>query len=131
MDAIEPEGISRGGAYSTAVVAGDFLFVAGQTPRDANRKIIGKTIEEQTAATMDNLGAILSATGASFDDVVKATVHLKNLDDAPQFNAVYSRYFPGAKPVRTTVGSQLNGVLVEIDVIAFVGRQNNQAEVGR
>lgn len=121
MEAFEPQDISSGGPYSPAVRAGDFLFVAGQTPRDGDRNIIGATIEEQTVAAMENVGAILAASGASFGDVVKATVHLQDLDDAPRFNAVYARYFPSAKPVRTTVGSRLNGVLVEVDVIAFLG----------
>jgi 2-iminobutanoate/2-iminopropanoate deaminase len=125
MDVIEPQVVSTGGHYSPGIRAGDFVFVAGQTPRDADRKVIGATIEEQTAATMENVKAVLAASGASLDDVVKATVHLQNLDDAQLFNAAYARYFPNRRPVRTTVGSALNGILIEIDVIAFVGGKAN------
>jgi enamine deaminase RidA (YjgF/YER057c/UK114 family) len=56
------------------------------------------------------------------DDVVKSTVHLSDLTQFQRFNAVYAEYFNDPKPVRTTVGSQLLGMLVEIDVIAYVGQ---------
>ena len=56
-------------------------------------------------------------------DVVKATVHLSDLSLFPRYNTVYAAYFPDPKPTRTTVGSQLLGILVEIDVIAYVGEK--------
>ncbi len=124
MEMVVPKGVGSGGHYSPGVKAGGFIFVSGQTPRNEERRVIGTTIEEQTAATMENIRRVLAASGASLDDVVKATVHLQSLDDAAQFNAAYARYFPNRKPARTTVGSQLNGVLVEIDVIAFVGHRD-------
>lgn len=111
-----------GGHYSLGMRAGDFVYTAGQVPRDQNRTIIGTTIEEQTAATLDNIKSILSRFGANLDQVVKATVHLSDLKHAPGFNAAYVRYFPNRRPVRTVVGSQLNGVLVEIDMVAFLGK---------
>jgi reactive intermediate/imine deaminase len=113
---------ATGGHYSMGLRAGDFVFTAGLTPRDKNRNVVGATIEEQTAATLENLKRVLSRFGATLDHVVKATVHLADLANAARFNAAYSRYFPNRKPVRTVVGSQLNGVLVEIDVVAFLGR---------
>jgi len=76
--------------------------------------VIGTTIEEQTAATLEKFGRVLRSFGATFDNVVKATVHLSDVANAPRFNAVYARYFPNNKPVRTLTGSQLNGVLVEV-----------------
>jgi 2-iminobutanoate/2-iminopropanoate deaminase len=117
-----------GGHYSPSVRAGDFVFVAGQVPRDAERRVVGVTIEEQTAATIENLRAVLEEAGATLSQVVKATVHLADLSDAPRFDATYARYFPDHPPVRTTVGSVLNGVLVEIDVIAFVGTATSRTE---
>jgi 2-iminobutanoate/2-iminopropanoate deaminase len=54
-------------------------------------------------------------------DVVKSTVHLSDLSLFPRYNEVYARYFPDPKPVRTTVGSDLLGIMVEIDVVAYVG----------
>jgi len=119
-----------GGHYSLGMRAGDFVFTAGQVPRDHNRNVIGVTIEEQTAATLENIKRILSRFGASLDQVVKATVHLSDLVHAPGFNATYARYFPNRKPVRTVVGSQLNGVLVEIDVVAFLGKVEEMPSAG-
>ena len=110
------------GPYSQAIVEGDLLFVAGQGPLDpATGKIVGDTIEEQTARVLENVKLILEAGGASMADVVKATVHLSDLNLFARYNTVYASYFPDPKPVRTTVGSQLLGMLVEIDVIAYVG----------
>lgn len=109
------------GAYSQALRVGDFIFVAGQGPFDPEtRQLVGQTMAEQTERVMENIRAILEAAGASMDDVVKSTVHLTDLDLFAEFNSVYERYFSDPKPVRTTVGSQLRGFMVEVDVIAYV-----------
>lgn len=120
---IVPEnGPKPAGAYSPGLRVGDFVFVAGQGPTNpATGKLAGDTIEEQTAQVLENVKSILEAGGASMADVVKATVHLSDLALFQRFNTVYATYFPDPKPVRTTVGSQLMGILVEIDVIAYVG----------
>ncbi|MEH2470860.1 2-iminobutanoate/2-iminopropanoate deaminase [Nitrobacteraceae bacterium AZCC 2161] len=110
-----------GGHYSNGLRAGDFVYTAGQVPRDSKRNVIGSSIEDQTAATLENVQRVLSTFGATLDNVIKATVHLSDVADAPRFNAVYARYFPHNRPVRTLTGGQLNGVLVEIDVVAFLG----------
>lgn len=116
-----------GGAYSQGLRAGPFIFVSGQGPGDpVTGKVVGTTIEEQTARVLENVKAILEAGGATMADVVKSTVHLSDLSHFPQFNKVYETYFPDPKPVRTTVGSQLLGILVEIDVIAYVGESGGQ-----
>ncbi len=116
------QGAQPVGAYSQGLRAGDFIFVSGQGPLDpATGKIVGETIEEQTTRTLENIKAILEAAGASMADVVKATVHLSDLSLFERYNKVYASYFPDPKPVRTTVGSQLLGIMVEIDVIAYVG----------
>ena len=117
-------GASPMGAYSQGLRAGDFIFVSGQGPIDpATGKIVGDTIEEQTARTLDNIKAILEAGGATMADVVKVTAHLTDLSNFAAYNKVYATYFPDPKPVRTTVGSQLLGMLVEIDAIAYVGEK--------
>lgn len=119
-----PNGPPPGGAYSPCLRAGDFVFVAGQGPTDpATGKIVGETIEEQTERVLENIKLLLEAAGASMADVVKSTVHLSDLGLFQRYNTVYARYFPDPKPVRTTVGSQLLGMLVEIDVIAYVGEK--------
>jgi 2-iminobutanoate/2-iminopropanoate deaminase len=111
-----------GGAYSQALRAGDFIFTAGTVPLDpVTRQVVGATIEEQTTQVLENLKAILAQAGATLDDVVKATVHLSDIGNFAGFNAVYQRYFAEPKPARTTVGSQLHGFLVEIDLVAYVG----------
>jgi 2-iminobutanoate/2-iminopropanoate deaminase len=107
------------GPYSPAMRVGNLVFTAGQGPIDpVTGKVTGDTIEEQTNLTIDNLSALLEAAGTSLDHVIKATVHLAELADFQAFNAVYARRFPDPKPVRTTVGSQLLGIMVEIDLVA-------------
>ena len=115
-------GASPVGAYSQGLRAGDFLFVSGQGPLDPlTGQIVGDTVEEQTARVLDNIKAILEAGGASMADVVKVTAHLSDLALFDRYNKVYATYFPDPKPTRTTVGSQLLGIMVEIDAIAYLG----------
>jgi 2-iminobutanoate/2-iminopropanoate deaminase len=115
-------GASPVGAYSQGLRAGDFVFVSGQGPLDPQTgKVVGETIEEQTARVLENIKAILEAGGASMADVVKVSAHLTDLSLFERYNRVYASYFPDPKPTRTTVGSQLPGILVEIDAIAYVG----------
>ncbi len=116
-----PEELSTGGHYSPGVVAGGFVFTAGQVPRDAHRKIIGDTIETQTKAALENLRIVLEVGGARLEHVVQVRVHLSDIALAPGFNRIYEAVFGSHKPARTTVGSQLNGVMVEIDAIAYIG----------
>ena len=117
-------GASPIGAYSQGLRAGNFIFVSGQGPLDPTTgQIVGETVEEQTARVLDNIKAILEAGGATMADVVKVTAHLSDLALFERYNKVYSTYFPDPKPTRTTVGSQLLGILVEIDAIAYVGEE--------
>lgn len=111
------------GAYSPGLRVGDFIFVSGQIPRDpATGQIVGESIEEQTARVIENIKAILEAGGATLADVVKVNAHLSDLSLFERYNKVYATYFPDPKPTRTTVGSQLPGILLEIDAIAYVGK---------
>ena len=117
-------GASPIGAYSQGLRAGDFVFVSGQGPLDPTTgEIVGDTVEEQTMRVLENIRAILEAGGASMADVVKVTAHLSDLANFERYNRVYASYFPDPKPTRTTVGSQLLGILVEIDAIAYVGEK--------
>jgi len=118
---IDIAGFEAGGHYSPAIAAGGFVFVSGQTPRDAERRIVGDTIETQTAAALDNVAKVLGAAGGSLADVVKMTIYLTDLASFSGFNTVYATYFPDVKPARTTVECGLRDVLVEIDAIAYLG----------
>ncbi|MBF9066966.1 RidA family protein [Streptacidiphilus fuscans] len=108
------------GAYSQGIAAGGFLYTAGFGPQDpATGQVAGDTIEEQTAQAMANVRAVLEAHGLDFSHVVKATVHLQHLHrDFAGFNATYETFVEAPYPVRTTVGSDLANILVEIDVVA-------------
>jgi 2-iminobutanoate/2-iminopropanoate deaminase len=113
-----------GGAYSQALRVGDFVYTAGMGPwHPSTKQVVGETIEEQTTQTLENIKAILEAAGLGMEDVVKTTVHLNDLSLFSRFNETYSRFFPDPKPVRTTVGSVLFGILVEIDVVAYAGEK--------
>lgn len=111
------------GAYSQARVAGPFVFTAGMGPLDpATGQVMGEDVATQTALVLDHLESILTAAGMGLDNVVKVTVHLQHLDrDFAEFNRVYRTRFGDPLPARTTVGSTLNGILVEIDVVAYAG----------
>lgn len=111
------------GPYSPGLRVGDFVFVSGQGPLNPATGQTPETIEEQTAQVLENIQAILEAGGATMADVVKVTAHLSDLANFERYNKVYATYFPDPKPTRTTVGSQLLGILVEIDVIAYVGEK--------
>jgi 2-iminobutanoate/2-iminopropanoate deaminase len=113
-----------GGAYSQALRVGDFVFTAGIVPlHPSTKEVVGESIEEQTAQTLENIKAILETAGLGMEDVVKTTVHLSDLSLFSRFNETYARFFPDPKPVRTTVGSNLLGILVEIDVVAYSGER--------
>jgi len=111
-----------GGAYSQGIVARGFLYTAGVGPHDPRTgNIVGTTIEVQTEQAMRNLGAILASRNLDFPDVVKTTVHLADLKrDFVGFNESYARFVVHPYPARTTVGSTLAGILVEIDLVAVL-----------
>ena len=74
---------------------------------------------DQTTQVLRNVQAVLREAGATMDDIVKSTVHLQHLKrDFAEFNAAYGEFFTAPYPVRTTVGSDLYDILVEVDVVA-------------
>jgi 2-iminobutanoate/2-iminopropanoate deaminase len=107
------------GAYSQGIVADGFLYTAGFGPQDPQTGAVADSVGDQTAQTLRNVTAVLEQHGLGLDDVVKATVHLQHLKrDFAEFNEVYGSFFNDPYPVRTTVGSDLYDILVEIDVVA-------------
>jgi 2-iminobutanoate/2-iminopropanoate deaminase len=113
------------GPYSQAIVANGFLFTAGQIALDpTSGQIIAGDVVAQAERVLANLKAILDAAGASWNDVVKTTVFLHDMNDFPRVNEVYARALGAARPARSTVqvSALPRGVLVEIDAIAALTR---------
>jgi reactive intermediate/imine deaminase len=109
------------GLYSPGLIAGDWIFLAGQggfSPETG--ELVGDDIASQTAQAFRNVEALLRAAGATLGDVVSCLVHLSDLAQFAEFNASYGKCFPNpVKPVRTTVGAQLvDGMRVEVTVVA-------------
>jgi 2-iminobutanoate/2-iminopropanoate deaminase len=111
------------GPYSQAVVAGEWVFTAGQIGLTSDGTL-KETIEAQTLQALQNLAAVLAAAGGGWRDVVKTTVYLTDLADFEAFNAVYAEVVEEPLPARSTVQvSRLpKDALVEIDAIARLKR---------
>jgi 2-iminobutanoate/2-iminopropanoate deaminase len=109
------------GPYSSAVRAGDFIFVSGMGPVDDNDSYVFGDIEQQTRQTLLNLGKILRDCGASFENVIKCSVFLRDVSEFPRMNEVYSEFFGAIKPARTTVEARFfqGDMRVEIDCVAY------------
>lgn len=108
-----------GGSYSHGVVVNGFLFTCGMGPvNPTTGKIVEGGVAEQTRQTLINLQKVLDVKGAKFSDVVKVTAHLQDVNrDFAAYDAVYHEFFSNPFPVRTTVGSDLINILVEIDFV--------------
>jgi 2-iminobutanoate/2-iminopropanoate deaminase len=118
-----PRGPKPIGPYSQAVKANGFLFLSGQIALDPESgKFTGTDVRLQTERVMENLKAILEASGVSLGHVVKTTVYLKDMNEFTAMNEVYGRYFTAAPPARSTVEAARlpKDALVEIDVVAFL-----------
>ena len=109
------------GPYSHGVVAGAFIFTAGQLGLDpTTNALVPGGVEEQTRQALLNLESILQAAGASLADVVKTTVFLQDMADFAKMNAVYAEFFSENFPARSAIqvaALPKNG-LVEIEAIA-------------
>jgi 2-iminobutanoate/2-iminopropanoate deaminase len=111
------------GPYSQAIVAGSLVFTAGQIPLDpATGELVTGDIATQTERVLQNLTAILLASGTSLHRVVKTTVFLSDMQDFAAMNEVYARHFKEHKPARSTVQAAglPRAVRVEIEAVAVV-----------
>lgn len=111
------------GPYSQGIVAGGFLFTAGQIALDpATGKIVDGGIVAQTTRVLSNLHEVLAAAGATWADVVRSTVYLVDLVDFPTVNEIYGKHLGIARPARSTVqvAALPRGGLIEIDLIAHI-----------
>jgi 2-iminobutanoate/2-iminopropanoate deaminase len=112
------------GPYSQAIRAGQFLFVSGQVPIDpATGELVPGDIADQTTRALRNIGEILAAGGASFQQVVRTTVYLADLADFAVMNEVYATFFSPPQPARSTVQAARlpRNARIEVDVVAFLG----------
>lgn len=112
------------GPYSPAIMAGDYVFCAGQVGRNPATGEMGTTIEEQTRQVLLNLQSVLKAAGASLDNAVKTTVFMADMNEFSRMNAEYTKFFPRDPPARSTVGvTMAPGIKVEIELVACVGKK--------
>jgi 2-iminobutanoate/2-iminopropanoate deaminase len=124
LERLQVEGAPKPqGPYSSAVRAGDFLFISGQGPVDAATGEMQSeaTVQEQTRLVLQHVQTILRGCGSDLQDVVKCSVVLRDAADFGAMNEVYAEVFGAAKPARTTVGAAMvaPGMKVEIDCIAY------------
>lgn len=108
------------GPYSQAIALGNLIFTSGQIPLAADGQLVEGGIAEQTHQVFRNLQAVLAEAEASFQDVVKATVFLKDMNQFSTVNEIYASYFGDHKPARSTVevARLPKDVFVEIELIA-------------
>lgn len=110
------------GPYSQAIVANGFVFLSGQIPLNPETmQVIEGDATAQTQRVFENLHAVLTAAGSSFEKVVKTTVFLADMNDFAAMNEVYARYFGEHRPARSTVQAARlpRDVRVEIEMIAL------------
>ncbi len=109
------------GPYSQGIIAeGKFLFISGQIPLTPEGNLVGETIEEQTHQALKNILGILNEAGLNFNNVVKTTVLLKDMDSFATMNKIYEEYLGESKPARAAyeVARLPKDVLIEIEAIA-------------
>ena len=112
------------GAYSPAIPAGNLLFVSGHIPVDPKTgTLLTGDIKEQAEQVMRNITALLTAAGADFNNVVRTTVYLQDMNDFAGMNEVYSKHIVDPAPARATVqvARLPRDVKIEIDCIAVLG----------
>ena len=110
-----------GGAYSQAIVAGSFVFLAGQAPFTSSGEKVEGTFGEQARQTFANLAAVAEAAGGSLADAVRVGVYLRDMSDFAEMNEVYREFIPEPLPARTTIQTDLPGFAIEVDAILHLG----------
>ena len=117
--------------YTDAVEAGGVLYISGMLPVDAAGELVGTgDVIRQSEQVLDNVTAVLRATGASFDDVVRVGVYVRDMADRERINTVRRRYFGDARPASTLVEVSALAhpdALVEIEAIALLPRRSDDA----
>lgn len=105
------------GTYSSGIVSGGFLFLAGQGPFNTESEIVGETFADQVRQTFANLEAVAAAAGTSMSNAVRIGVYLNDLADWAEFNEVSKEFLTTPYPARTSIQADLSGFLVEVDAV--------------
>ena len=110
------------GPYSQAAKIGNLIFVSGQLPIHPQTNEMPESVEDQAKQSLENVKAILEAAGSNLKNVVKTIIFLKDMNTFAKVNEVYSSYFEGNYPARSTieVARLPKDALVEIEVTAFI-----------
>ena len=108
------------GPYSQAIEANGFLFISGQLGVTAEGKFAGEDVRAQAEQSMLNLKAILAQAGLGFENAVKTTIFLADIEDFAAVNEIYAKFFIEPYPARSTIAVKTlpKGGLVEIELIA-------------
>jgi 2-iminobutanoate/2-iminopropanoate deaminase len=110
--------------YTDAVRAGDLLFVSGFVPVDGDGRLVGgDDVVAQTRQVFANIGRVLAAAGTTFEQVVKVTVYLTDVDDRTRINVVRQEIFGETRPASTLFEVSrlaIPGAKIEIDLVALV-----------
>jgi 2-iminobutanoate/2-iminopropanoate deaminase len=110
------------GPYSQAIRSGGFVFCSGQIPLDPTTgAMVQGDIAAQTHQVLQNLGAVLEASGATLETVVKTTVFLADMNDFAAMNEIYATFFASPAPARSTIQAARlpKDARIEIDVVAY------------
>lgn len=110
------------GPYSQAMIANGMVFTSGQIALTPEGEMVDGDVSAQCTQVISNLKAVLEAAGSSFDQVIKTTIFLADMDDFVAVNAIYADAFGNHKPSRSTVAVKTlpKNALVEIDAIALI-----------
>ena len=110
------------GPYSQGIIANGFLYCSGQIAIDPKtNEFVNGTIEEQTLRIMQNIDELLKEAGYSFNDVIKTTCFLDDMNNFSKFNEIYAKYFT-SNPARSFVEAKLpKSAKVEVEIIAYKG----------
>lgn len=127
-----PQAPAPAGTYSSGIVSGGFLFLAGQGPFNTAADMVGETFADQVRQTFANLEAVAAAAGTSMRHAVRIGVYLNDLADWAEFNEVSKEFLGTPYPARTSIQADLNGFLVEVDaIVALPASEESTTDFGR
>lgn len=109
------------GPYSAGIATEQFVFLSGQLGADQNGDLVSEDVIEQTKKAFENIGVLLEEEGLTYDDIVKTTVLLDDMNDFAKINEEYGKYFTGVYPARSCfeVGKLPKGAKIEIECIVL------------